>query len=88
MLHSAILLTFIYIPFVINIFVLSIFEWPFYTGFTELITNAQSPFLSMHVKLSSGPRGLSYGLSFSLLTYYVYARSEGSDKTVHFHSLF
>ena len=33
--HSAILLTFIKLPFVIKIFVLSIFEWPFYTGFTE-----------------------------------------------------
>ena len=29
-----ILLTFIKLPFVIKIFVLSIFEWPFYTGFT------------------------------------------------------
>ena len=33
--HSAILLT-IKVPFVIKIFVLSIFEWPFYTGFTEI----------------------------------------------------
>ena len=32
--HSAILLTFIKIPFVIKILVLSIFEWLFYTGFT------------------------------------------------------
>ena len=32
--HSAILLTFIKLPFVIKIFVLSILEWPFYTGFT------------------------------------------------------
>ena len=32
--HSAILLTFIKLPIVIKIFVLSIFEWPFYTGFT------------------------------------------------------
>ena len=32
--HSAILLTFIKLPLVIKIFVLSIFEWPFYTGFT------------------------------------------------------
>ena len=32
--HSAILLTFIKLPFVIEIFVLSIFEWRFYTGFT------------------------------------------------------
>ena len=32
--HSAILSTFIKLLFVINIFILSIFEWPFYTGFT------------------------------------------------------
>ena len=33
--HSAILSTFIRLPFVIKIFVLSIFEWLFYTdGFT------------------------------------------------------
>ena len=35
--HSAILLTFIKIPFVIKIFVLSIFEWPFYRGFTVIL---------------------------------------------------
>ena len=34
--HSAILLTFIKLPLVIKIFVLSIFEWPFYTGFTVI----------------------------------------------------
>ena len=32
--HFAILLTFIKLPVVIKTFVLSIFEWPFYTGFT------------------------------------------------------
>ena len=32
--HSAILLTFIKLPFVINIFVSTIFEWGFYTGLT------------------------------------------------------
>ena len=32
--HSAILSTFIKLPFVIKIFVLSIFEWPLKTGFT------------------------------------------------------
>ena len=32
--ESAILSTFIKLPFVIKIFVLSIFEWPFYKGFT------------------------------------------------------
>ena len=30
--HYSILLTFIKLPFVIKVFVLSIFEWPFYTG--------------------------------------------------------
>ena len=38
--HSAILLTFIKLPSVIKIFVLSIFEWPFYTGFTVLKVKA------------------------------------------------
>ena len=32
--HSAILSTFIKLPFVVEIFVLSIFEWPLKTGFT------------------------------------------------------
>ena len=32
--HSAILSTFIKLPFVIKTFILSIFEWPFNTGFT------------------------------------------------------
>ena len=32
--HSAILSTFIKLPFVIKIFVLSIFEWPLKTGFS------------------------------------------------------
>ena len=34
--HSAILLTFIKLPFVIKIFVLSVFEWPLKTGFIVL----------------------------------------------------
>ena len=32
--HSAILLTFIKLPFVIKTYVLSIFEWLFYVGLT------------------------------------------------------
>ena len=32
--HSAILQSFIKLPFVIKTFVVSIFDWPFYTGFT------------------------------------------------------
>ena len=36
--HSAILSTFIKLPFVIKIFVLSIFEWPLKTGFTVFLS--------------------------------------------------
>ena len=36
--HSAILLTFIKLPFVFKIFVLSIFEWLLKTGFTVLLS--------------------------------------------------
>ena len=35
--HSAILSTFIKLQFVIKIFILSIFEWQFYTGFTVAV---------------------------------------------------
>ena len=45
--HSAILSTFIMLPFVIKIFVLSIFEWPFYTGFT--VTYYLGLLLVLHV---------------------------------------
>ena len=34
--HSAILLTFIKLPLAIKTLVLSVFEWPFYTGFTVI----------------------------------------------------
>ena len=37
--HSAILLTIIKLPFVIKIYVLSVFEWPLKTGFTVLGNN-------------------------------------------------
>ena len=42
MLQGEILSTFIKLPFVIMIFVLCIFEWPFYTGFTALTSNCTS----------------------------------------------
>ena len=52
--HSAILWTFIKLPIVIKICVLSIFEWLFYTGFTVYGKGAQ--WLSGRV-LDSRPRG-------------------------------
>ena len=45
--HSTILLTFIKLPFVIRTFVLSIFEWPFYTGFTVLPTILETMLFSL-----------------------------------------
>ena len=39
--HSAILLTAIKLPFVIKIFILSIFEWPFNTGFAVVLEVAE-----------------------------------------------
>ena len=40
--HSAILSTFIKLPIVIKIFVLSIFERPFYTGFSVYAADVKS----------------------------------------------
>ena len=44
--HSAILLTFIKLPFAIKIFVLSIFELPLKTGFTVFIHRLRIPMTS------------------------------------------
>ena len=35
--HSAILLTFIKLPFVIKMFISKMFEWPLYTGFIVIL---------------------------------------------------
>ena len=40
--HSAILPTFIRLQFVIRIIALSIFEWPFYTGFYCILSKGNS----------------------------------------------
>ena len=47
--HSAILLAFIKLPFVINIFVLSIFEWQFYTGFIVYFWRCPSVYLEPYL---------------------------------------
>ena len=74
--HSAILSTFIKQPVVIKIFVLSIFEWLFYTGFTVLIPHAQN------ADIASKVEGQTFNLSLHQHPYFVYASSEGSGKTV------
>ena len=47
--HSAILLTFIELPFVFEAFVLSIIEWPLKTGFTNFYISDHNklPFMAM-----------------------------------------
>ena len=54
--HSAILCTFIKLPFVSKVFVLSIFEWPLKTGFTvgyfQKTNNHSNPNLSASPKYS------------------------------------
>ena len=50
--HSSILLTFLKLPSVIKIFVLYIFEWQFYIGFTVLrskIINMEGTFRALTV---------------------------------------
>ena len=51
--HSAVHLTCIKIPNGFQAFVLSIFEWPFKTGFT---VSVKSLFKKVHVQLPSGTR--------------------------------
>ena len=51
--HSAILSTFIKLPFVIKNFVLSIFEWLFYTSFTVYAFIQQDNDLNKDLTLSA-----------------------------------
>ena len=60
--HSAILSTFIKLPSVIKIFVLSIFEWPLKTGFT-----VRKSFLNIHAHISSESRYIYFLVSTSIL---------------------
>ena len=49
--HSAMLSTFIQLPFVIKMFILSIFEWPFYTGFTVECIHVGQKKTTLYLKL-------------------------------------
>ena len=86
--HSAILSTFIRLPFSIKTFVLSIFKWPLKTGFTVYLRNMGIHFLNEPVhdilvdgQLSSRSIGVNYGLTLHPHPYFVNATSEGSDET-------
>ena len=65
--HSAILSTFIKLPIVIKIFVLSIFEWLFYTGFTEILFSEKTDV--------SPPQRFKFGVFRSIVTMKIMARS-------------
>ena len=62
--HSAILSTFIKLPFVIKIFALFIFEWSFYTGFTVYWNVMILALMSLDVARMS-PTKLWYNLIYS-----------------------
>ena len=51
--HSAILSTFIKVPVVSKTFVLSIFEWPFHTGFTVFAKADKKEKMCLYVPLWS-----------------------------------
>ena len=70
--HSAILLTFIMLPFVIKIFVLSIFEWPFYTGFTVHVFKKDVAFI--HVFKSCKIIPCSHVATFPLCIIYIFCK--------------
>ena len=77
--HSVILLTFIKLPFVIKTFVLSIFEWPFYTGFTVFKLDKIKKMILIMIYL--------YELRHEISNNVVCETSKGSDQPAHMHSL-
>ena len=67
--HSAILSTCIKLPFVINIFVLLIFEWPLKTGFT--VYCMMSNRLSMYLEWQPLYFHFSQNVNISTLSIYL-----------------
>ena len=66
--HSAILSTFIKLPIIIKIYVLSIFEWQFYTGFT---VQWQSQYHSFSVFIFFSSISVFIFFWFSLFLYFL-----------------
>ena len=58
--HSAMLSTFIKLPFVIKFFVLSIFEWSVYTGFTVYILDHPTGIVSNWMQHFIGLKRVKY----------------------------
>ena len=69
--HSAILLICIKLPFLIKIFVLSIFEWPFYTGFTVMYNIIIIEFYSVYTLIAAKNKLIFLRVSFFLIELHV-----------------
>ena len=78
--HSAILLTFIKLPFVFKTFVLSFFKWLLLTGFTVLIKYVYSHNKIMYRQLSRKAKCLHISFNFHLLPYFGCASSDGTGE--------
>ena len=63
--HSALQSTYIKLPVVIKTFVLSIFGWPFYTGFTVCCPHEEN--LGLSYPLRAQGRVISFVLPYSFL---------------------
>ena len=52
-------------------------------GLTAVIIYVQMPLIKIHIGVSSGARGIFFGLSLHLHPYFVYASSKCSGEPVH-----
>ena len=68
--HSAILLTCIKLPFVLKIFILSIFEWPLKTGFTVNSVNLNQT-TATNLKVNIGPYHAGYFNHYTLPHFFI-----------------
>ena len=75
--HSAILLAFTKLSFVIKIFVLYILEWPFYTGLTVFLISSQLDCRSTFIAMESLRKWKTKSIQMSWLLIY------GFQKSIH-----
>ena len=64
--YSAILSTFIKLPFVVKIFVWSIFEWSVYTGITVYLVNEPVDEISNNVAYAQSDQSFCLSLEYSM----------------------
>ena len=69
--HSAILSTYIKLPFVMKIFVLYIFDWPFYIGFTVYETQLFKFHFHIHYFFHVNPDQFCFVIKIVEMKYFV-----------------